>query len=131
MLQILGASALLLSVGCQKPGTEDSADKDTTDKKSPVKVVITPRGPRVRVRVPRKRKPSTEPSATADTPEPSTEDAECVVKGNVNSKGRKLYHVADGCPDYDAVKINRKGEKCFDSEEEARAAGWKKAGNCK
>lgn len=131
ILQALGAGAFSMLVGCKKSETDEAGSKDTTENRSPIRVGISRRGrPRLKLRVPRHRKDSTAPTATATTAEPATENAECVVKGNVNSKGKKLYHVADGCPDYEAVKINRKGEKCFDTEDEARAAGWKKAGNC-
>ena len=51
------------------------------------------------------------------------------VKGNV-SRGRKLYHLP-GCPSYDAVRIDHdRGERLFESEDEAQAAGFHKAGNC-
>ncbi len=54
----------------------------------------------------------------------------CVVKGNINSRRAKLYHVA-GCPSYEATVIDdAKGERCFASEHDAAAAGWSKAGNC-
>jgi hypothetical protein len=52
-----------------------------------------------------------------------------VVKGNV-SRGRKLYHLP-GCPSYDAVRIDPdRGERLFESERAAQAAGFHKAGNC-
>lgn len=109
MLQILGAGALLFTVGCQNPGTEDSADEDTTDKKSP--------------------KHETSPTTTASTEKSATEG--CPVKGNINSKGRKIAHEKEGCPDWSKTKINRDGERCFKTMEEAVDAGWKKANNCK
>lgn len=78
--------------------------------------------------------PQTEPSPQAapplNTPEPSTDTSgSCNVKGNINSKGAKLYHFP-GCPSYNATKINKPGERCFNSTAEAQAAGWVKAGNC-
>jgi hypothetical protein len=45
----------------------------------------------------------------------------CIVKGNISSKG-KIYHVRGGAS-YKTVKP----EQCFDTETEARAAGFKKA----
>lgn len=52
-----------------------------------------------------------------------------VVKGNVSSDGRKLYHLA-GMRNYEQVVIDEaKGEKTFCSEQEAIDAGWTKAGN--
>lgn len=52
------------------------------------------------------------------------------IKGNVNSKGDKLYHLPS-CPSYKVTKIDTSaGERMFSSEAEARAAGWSKASNC-
>ena len=51
------------------------------------------------------------------------------VKGNISRKGNKTYHIP-GCPQYNEVKISRPGERFFRTEEEATAAGWKKASNC-
>jgi hypothetical protein len=47
------------------------------------------------------------------------------IKGN---KASKVYHLP-GCPDYD--KISAANVVTFDTEQEARAAGYKLAGNCK
>ena len=58
-------------------------------------------------------------SNTGKTPEG------CNIKGNINSKGDKIYH-APGTRSYGATKINEsKGERWFCSEEEAEAAGWR------
>lgn len=47
------------------------------------------------------------------------------VKGNINSRGDRIYH-APGMSSYCATKIDEsKGERWFCSEEEARAAGWR------
>lgn len=52
-----------------------------------------------------------------------------LIKGNISSDGRKLYHV-EGMRNYDQVKINEAvGEMFFCSVEEAEAAGWVRAGN--
>ena len=49
----------------------------------------------------------------------------CVIKGNINSKGERIYH-APGMSSYGATRINEsRGERWFCSEEEARAAGWR------
>lgn len=49
------------------------------------------------------------------------------IKGNISSSGEKIYHV-EGQANYKQVKIDEsKGEKWFCSEEEAKAAGWRKA----
>lgn len=47
------------------------------------------------------------------------------IKGNINSKGEKIYHVP-GSAKYDATKIDESvGERWFGSEDEAVAAGWR------
>ena len=49
----------------------------------------------------------------------------CNIKGNINSKGDRIYH-APGSRSYGATKINEsKGDRWFCSEEEAKAAGWR------
>jgi len=47
------------------------------------------------------------------------------IKGN---KATKIYHLP-GCPDYDSVSAAN--VVTFDTEQEARKAGYKIAGNCK
>lgn len=55
---------------------------------------------------------------------------ECNIKGNISSSKERIYHVP-GCASYNQTKIDTsKGERMFCSEEEARAAGWRKALNC-
>lgn len=50
--------------------------------------------------------------------------ASCVIKGNINAKGRRIFHVP-GQQDYPATRIDTsKGERWFCSAAEARAAGW-------
>lgn len=47
------------------------------------------------------------------------------IKGNINSKGEKIYHVP-GTSKYKATKIDEsKGERWFHSEDEAIDAGWR------
>lgn len=59
----------------------------------------------------------------ADMPAPGN----CTIKGNISARGR-LYHLPSG-RGYAATRINEaKGERWFCTEEEARAAGWRKAG---
>lgn len=54
----------------------------------------------------------------------------CVIKGNINSSGEKIYHLPD-CASYSKTKINEsRDEQWFCSEAEAEAAGWRKALNC-
>lgn len=51
----------------------------------------------------------------------------CAIKGNISSKGEKIYHVP-GQKYYDQTRISpHKGERWFCSEAEARRAGWRKA----
>jgi Micrococcal nuclease (thermonuclease) homologs len=76
-------------------------------------------------------------SATAvETPNTSLAPAQsdgsgnCLIKGNISSKGEKIYHVI-GCQSYNQTVIDEsKGEKWFCTEQEALAAGWRKALNC-
>lgn len=49
----------------------------------------------------------------------------CNIKGNINSKGDRIYH-APGMSSYGPTRINEaKGERWFCSEKEAKAAGWR------
>jgi endonuclease YncB( thermonuclease family) len=49
----------------------------------------------------------------------------CNIKGNINSKGIRIYHVP-GRSSYGPTRINEaKGERWFCSEKEAKAAGWR------
>jgi endonuclease YncB( thermonuclease family) len=60
--------------------------------------------------------------SAAEAPSP-----ECVIKGNVNRKGERIYHLP-GQLNY--VQINMAkglGERWFCTEAEAEAAGWRKA----
>lgn len=62
----------------------------------------------------------------------SNNDSEwaCNIKGNINSKWKKLFHYP-GCPSYNQTKITEsKGEKYFCSQDEARNEWWVVAGNC-
>lgn len=53
------------------------------------------------------------------------------IKGNISTKtGEKIYHIP-WCASYNRTKIStHKWERYFDTEEEARNAGWRKASNC-
>lgn len=55
----------------------------------------------------------------------------CLIKGNIAiESGEHIYHLP-GCEYYEATRINEeKGERWFCSEEEALAAGWRRALNC-
>lgn len=51
----------------------------------------------------------------------------CNIKGNVSTKGERIYHVP-GQEYYDETVIQSShGERWFCSEEEARAAGWRRS----
>jgi hypothetical protein len=51
----------------------------------------------------------------------------CRIKGNISLSGERIYHVPGG-EWYDETRIDRsKGERWFCSEDEARAAGWRRA----
>ncbi|SEP82394.1 hypothetical protein SAMN05428969_1069 [Devosia sp. YR412] len=51
----------------------------------------------------------------------------CVIKGNINTQGERIYHVP-GQKYYNDTRISAShGERWFCSEEEARAAGWRRS----
>ena len=51
----------------------------------------------------------------------------CQIKGNINRKGERIYHMP-GQQAYGVTRINpATGERWFCSEANARAAGWRKA----
>lgn len=56
--------------------------------------------------------------------EPASKD--CAIKGNVNRKGEKIFHVP-GSRDYARVTITGAEERMFCSVAEATAAGWRPA----
>ncbi len=50
----------------------------------------------------------------------------CVIKGNINSKGEKIYHTPWSSKNYTRTRINTgKGEQWFCNEADALAAGWR------
>ena len=52
---------------------------------------------------------------------------DCSIKGNVSSKGDRIYHVPGG-KYYDRTKVSSsKGERWFCSEQEAQTAGWRRS----
>ena len=54
-------------------------------------------------------------------------DAGCRIKGNISSKGERIYHVP-GQEYYDRTRISTsKGERWFCSEAEAQSAGWRRS----
>lgn len=55
------------------------------------------------------------------------ENRACNIKGNVSTQGERIYHVP-GQKYYDDTRISAShGERWFCSEEEARAAGWRRS----
>ncbi|TSC76223.1 MAG: micrococcal nuclease [Parcubacteria group bacterium Gr01-1014_31] len=65
-------------------------------------------------------------AAVAATPPPGG----CSIKGNINTKGEKIYHLP-GCGSYEKTVIEEtKDEQWFCVENDAIAAGFRKAGNC-
>ena len=55
------------------------------------------------------------------------QSGECNIKGNVSTQGERIYHVP-GQKYYDDTRISAShGERWFCSEEEARAAGWRRS----
>ena len=71
-------------------------------------------------------KPTPAPTSTP-TPAPTSQPTACIIKGNVNYRGEKIYHVP-GQQYYDETVITpSKGERYFCTEEEAVAAGWRKS----
>ncbi len=64
-----------------------------------------------------------EADVTPPAQAPIAADAKCVVKGNISSKGKKIYHMVGG-----AFYTTVKPEQCFATEAEALKAGFKKSG---
>jgi len=59
------------------------------------------------------------------------QDPKCIIKGNISEKGYGKTYLFQGCDNYNLTKIDfRKGESYFCTEEEAEAAGFRKATNC-
>jgi endonuclease YncB( thermonuclease family) len=52
----------------------------------------------------------------------------CDIKGNINGKDQRIYHMPGGRW-YDQTRIDEeKGERWFCSEQEAQSAGWRRSG---
>ncbi|MEJ5865036.1 endonuclease [Pseudomonas farsensis] len=65
-------------------------------------------------------------ASNAPSPAPARAAAQGAVLGNRNSH---IYHLANGCPGY--TQVAAKNQVPFDSEAQALAAGYRKAGNCR
>jgi endonuclease YncB( thermonuclease family) len=62
---------------------------------------------------------------TRNTPKKFT--ANCRIKGNISSRGERIYHVPGG-KFYSRTRIDTsKGERWFCTEAEAQAAGWRRS----
>jgi micrococcal nuclease len=61
-------------------------------------------------------------SLSAGSQEQESLEEECNIKGNINSKGQKIYHVPGG-----RYYAQTKPEQWFCNEEEAQAAGFRKS----
>lgn len=73
-----------------------------------------------------RKKGSAAVAAPANDNQPLPAD-QCLVKGNINGRGERIYHVPGGRY-YDKTRIDKAGgERWFCSEAEAQAAGWRPA----
>ena len=60
-------------------------------------------------------------------PIPAAARGDCAIKGNINARGERIYHLP-GQQFYDVTRIDESaGQRWFCSEAEARAAGWRPA----
>lgn len=59
------------------------------------------------------------PASAAEAP-----SSDCIIKGNVNRKGERIYHMPGGL-DYAKVNMVALGKRWFCTEAEAQAAGWR------
>lgn len=58
-------------------------------------------------------------------------DPDCIIKGNISTRGYGRIYLLPGCDNYNTVKIDfTKGEQYFCTEEEAQKADFRKATNC-
>ncbi len=55
------------------------------------------------------------------------EENVCAIKGNITQDGKRVYHVPGGQYYGPAIIEPQNGERYFCTEEEARAAGWRKS----
>lgn len=69
----------------------------------------------------------TEQNSNVNTTAPAAASGACAIKGNISRKGERIYHVP-GQKYYHKTSISEgKGERWFCSEDEARAAGWRRS----
>lgn len=65
--------------------------------------------------------PTTTPGA------PSSPTAECLIKGNIEDSGERIYHLPGGYYYQFTVIDPAKGERWFCTEADAVAAGWRRS----
>ncbi len=64
-------------------------------------------------------------AAQRSEPAPAPRRDGCPIKGNINSRGDRIYHTQQS-PSYEETEIDEsRGERWFCSETEARSAGWR------
>ena len=74
--------------------------------------------------------PTTAPPVDSGCPRGCTsQQAGCVIKGNISSSGEKIYHIPGGGSYTQTVISPDKGERWFCTDAEAVANGWRKAKN--
>jgi hypothetical protein len=55
--------------------------------------------------------------------------SEILVKGNINRKGDRIYHLPGG-QNYNDINMEKPGTRWFCSEHDAKAAGWRPSAAC-
>jgi endonuclease YncB( thermonuclease family) len=68
--------------------------------------------------------PAPRSSSDARLPAQRNDDG-CAIKGNINGEGERIYHVPRSASYDDTTIDERRGERWFCTEVEARAAGWR------
>jgi deoxyribonuclease-1 len=68
-------------------------------------------------------------SQVTPQPRPVTQSVAAVAGPVIGNRNSKVYHLPIGCPSYS--QVSEKNRVSFDSEAEAEAAGYRRAGNCR
>ena len=69
------------------------------------------------------------PGSTVPGSTPATAQTGCLIKGNINSKGDKIYHQPGDASYAETVITESRGERYFCSTADAEDAGWRAAKN--
>jgi len=69
---------------------------------------------------------SARPELLVSTSSANAPSPDCIIKGNVNRDGKRLYHLP-GQVNYAQIKIGIGEKRWFCTPEEAEAAGWRRA----